>query len=1336
MRLLRWALLLLGLVWGLILLAWLVLQWAILPHIDDWRPRLEAEASKSLGVPLKVGAIHVQTGGWMPTLELSEVRLLDPAGREALRLPKVTAALSARSLVTLQLRFEQLLIEGPQLEVRRDAKGRIFIAGLSVEGGRTSDASQVDALSDWFFAQSEFAIRGGRIRWVDELRGAAPLELADLNLVVRNSLRRHELRLDATPPQAWGNRFSLRGRFHQKLLERPGELRFWSGQLYADLPRADLRELRRHVDLPFQLDEGDGALRAWVDVQEGRPVAATVDMGLRAVKLRVAPRQPRLELARIEGRLTLRHERSKNSQTVSLQAEHLSFVGADGLDWPRSNWGLSLKLSPTAPDQVDEARLLGGEVSAERLDFALMASIAERLPIGAAPRAWLGGLDPQGVVSGLVAQWQGPLEAPKTYRVQAKLEGLSVSAQAAAEEHRLGRPGLAGASLTLDANEKGGQASLSVDHGHVELPGLFEEPVVPIDHLTAQAQWTLEGDPAHIEVRVHELHLSNADLQGSFEGGWHSSATAAGWLELEGRIAKVDATRVQRYLPAFLVDTRHYVQRAVLAGEASNVTVRLRGELARFPFDAPAAVKAGEQFRIATDARGVTLAYVPADLPGQPPNWPAFEQVDAGLVFERAGMKIVNGRARAFGYELYGVNGGIADLSHHKPVLALDGNGRGPVQELLRYVQGSPLDGWIGHALTQAQGSGNVALKLGLALPLLDSAKSTVKGTVLLGGNDLRLRPDVPLMGNARARIDFDQKGVTITGGQARVVGGDAVFEGGTQKDGSLRFTASGEATAEALRRAPELGVAARIAQSATGQAAYKLLLGITGGQLDLSVTSPLVGMALNLPAPLSKEADASLPLSVRIAPLAPGRDELRVELGPLFAMQYQRDTSGETSRVLRGAVALQDTLPALPQTGVVAQARLGDVNGDAWLAQLGGAAAGGGGGSDNTALDSGYMPESIELKAHSLLLTGRSLKQLSATIGRVSYAGGLSGWSLKLDAEQLAGHVELQMNRSGQLGRVHARLSRLSIPKQEVEAVTQLLDRGLETEPGHVPALDIVAEDFELRGKKLGRLEIEAQASGAARDWRLAKLAVRNADASLNATGSWSAKAGGPRRTELDWQLDVSDAGKLLERLGLGQVLRKGKGHLAGHVGWTGSPLSLDYPSMSGELKLALDEGQFLKAEPGVGRLLGVLSLQSLPRRLLFDFRDVFAEGFAFDGVTGDVTIARGAASSTNLKVRGLQATVLIDGRTDLAAETQDLRVLVVPEINAGGASLAYAAINPVIGLGTFLAQLLLSKPIAEAGTREFHIAGTWDDPKVDKVEKMEAAPASTAAPASEVKK
>ena len=144
---------------------------------------------------------------------------------------------------------------------------------------------------------------------------------------------------------------------------------------------------------------------------------------------------------------------------------------------------------------------------------------------------------------------------------------------------------------------------------------------------------------------------------------------------------------------------------------------------------------------------------------------------------------------------------------------------------------------------------------------------------------------------------------------------------------------------------------------------------------------------------------------------------------------------------------------------------------------------------------------------------------------------------------------------------------------------------------------------------------------------------------------------------------------------------------------------------------------GQFLKADPGLAKLLGVLNLQALPRRLTLDFRDLFSEGFAFDFIRGDAQVRQGTATTNNLQMKGVNAAALMDGSADIAHETQNLRVVVIPEINAGTAALVATAINPLVGLGTFLAQALLSKPLSAAATQEFQIEGTWADPKITKV-------------------
>jgi uncharacterized protein YhdP len=62
---------------------------------------------------------------------------------------------------------------------------------------------------------------------------------------------------------------------------------------------------------------------------------------------------------------------------------------------------------------------------------------------------------------------------------------------------------------------------------------------------------------------------------------------------------------------------------------------------------------------------------------------------------------------------------------------------------------------------------------------------------------------------------------------------------------------------------------------------------------------------------------------------------------------------------------------------------------------------------------------------------------------------------------------------------------------------------------------------------------------------------------------------------------------------------------------------------------------------------------------------------------------------------------------------------VAVIPEVNLGTASLVALAINPVVGVGTFLAQLFLRNPLMKQLTFEYNINGPWTDPIVTKVAK-----------------
>ena len=1351
--------------WMLLGATWLLLHGWIVPRIEEFRPRIELEASKVLGVPVRIGQITARSEGLIPSFEMRDVTLKDAAGREALSLPRVVAALSPASLWGSG--FEQLVLDQPVLDIRRTLDGKIYVGGLDIHQTRTGN----NDAADWIFSQAEFAIQGGLLRWTDEQSQAPPLILSQVDAVMRNSTRRHAFRIDATPPLEWGDRFTLRGQFRQPLLsEGAGQFADWTGQLYANFSRvADVSRIKQYVSNTFGIDprSGSGSLRAWADISKGQPSAATMDVALRDVNVQLGKKLDPLALSSVTGRVSGK----RLNDGFEFATENLHFNTPDGLQWPGGNLAMT---SIGTAGQTDQKN----ELKADRLDLAAVAQIANRLPLGTATHAVIASFAPRGLVETLDARWQIPVQGELSYTAKGRVSGLEVAAQPSpmlrskalqtttpALPHRQpGRPGIKNAAIDFDMTQAAGKAKIVIAQGYLDLPGVFEDPRVLLEKLSMDTQWKWTGQ--NLDVQLRDIAFASADADGTAQASWRSGTTGTGApdpdslgvLDLKGVLTRGNGARIHRYLPLVLADpVRHYVRDAVVQGEVSDVKFLVKGPVDNIPF---ADASKGD-FKISAKVKNGTFAYVPRTIqPKDAAPWPTLSDITADLVFNRAALDVNGVVARVAGLpglQVVKADARIPNLMN-SAMVDVQARLKGPLNEALAFVNSSPLATMTGNVLAKTVASGPADYGLRLSLPINNIEKTKVQGSVTLPGNDAQFSPETPQLSRLKGLVTFTESGFTVASAQARMLGGDVQFEGGMkpaartgtsgiEAEADTSFRVRGTVTAEGIRLAKDLGLASRLAQSATGSTAYNATLGFRRGVAEVVVTSNLQGMALSLPAPLNKTAEALLPLrfenTLLRETLAPGlklQDQLLFSAGNVVAVQYVRDISTAQARVLRGSIAVgldpSESAP-LPEAGVAANIKLDNFNVDAWekifSSTVGSSPAAVSAAATSAAQQvQGYLPNQIAIRAKELLVSGRKLNNL--VIG-----GTRDGptWRANLDATELNGYLEFRQPGSTNAGRIFARLSRLNLGQSTVSDVENILDG----QPASIPALDVVVDDMELRGKKLGRIEIDAvnRAGSAttndssAREWRLNKFNVIMPEAVLTATGNWIAinsptSGVGPRaqrpaaerrRTVMNFKLDIADSGLLLKRFGMADVVRRGKGKMEGQVAWVGSPLGLDYPSMNGQFNVNIESGQFLKADPGLAKLLGVLSLQSLPRRLTLDFTDVFSEGFAFDFVRGDVGINQGVASTNNLQMKGVNAAVLMDGSADISRETQDLKVVVVPEINAGTASLIATVINPAIGLGTFLAQYFLRRPLMEAATQEFHIDGSWADPKITKVER-----------------
>lgn len=1369
--------------------AWAVLLFQILPRIGDWRQDLAEQATRALGVTVRIGALQGHAEGMWPVLSLHRVELLDERGRVALSLPEVSArvslaTLSPQALWAGEVRLDRLELVRPDLDVRRDAAGQLHVAGLRLASQASTDMG-ASAGADWVLSQSLIQIRQGRLRWTDEQLGRPTLSLQQVELALRHRLglgrRHHELVLAATPPSEFGQRVRLDMNVRQPLwalndqaawwqrwwpaLTKPSQWQHWTGSMVLDLPHVDVQTLQRHVSVPVEVRGGQGAVRAALNLREGRLAGGSLQLAVQGVDVRLASELAPLSFRRLTGRLSLDH---RPDQT-GLAFEQLAFELNDGLSWPVSRGRLVWRHA--ADPLVDVAKAWrqtrGGQAQAEHLDLALLARVADRLPLASAHRQALQDLAPQGVVSDLDLSWDGAATAPTRYRVKARVQGLGLA------ESRDGmRPGLARADVTVSASEVGGRADLAMKSGWLAFPGVFEEPRIALDRLRARVDWTrrgVAGGAPQWLVSVSQASFANADAEGTLNATWRTTAEGErnaqgqllsrlpGVLEMDGRLARGEATRVWRYLPLSIPpDTRDYVRQAFRSGHAEGVTFEVKGDLDAFPFKDDV----GGRFRVRVPIRQVVMDYVPPalmDLAADAKTgvWPAFTSLEGLLRFEGQRMLIEDARGMlgTMGtgrFALSEVSGKIEDIGADDPHLTIQGRGAGPMDDLLRFLATSPVGEWTGGALSEARGGGRGALQLSLDIPLNRGDDTRVKGLVTLLDKDqasLRLSPSIPAFASLRGTIALTETQLDVQA-RTRVWGQEMVVQGKRGADGVVRFNARGTMSAEGLKQAQEYPALARLAPHLSGETPVTVTVA-AGARTEVQVTSTLQGIGAALPAPLAKPAGAVWPLAVtyRTEGERGERDVILVDVGnpqalamtpaalPRVRVDLRRDVSAAETRVTQGLISLVQAPPgqavalqALPAQGVAAQWLSPTVDLDAWL-KVAQTFRGPRGDASHARVEDG-LPETVSIQTGALTFRQRTLRDVSATLAHPAR----DVWRLQLRADQVAGQIEWAPEKAPLAAgpsatRVTARLSRLSIPNAEAQALqTQATAQMLASEGAtQLPALDIQIDQFEWRGLALGRLEVEALnrlvpvAGGATLpEWRLNRLRLSTPEAQLDASGNWAALGTpGRPRSAFGFTLDLRDSGALLTRLGLPQTLRGGKGQLTGQVNWLGSPLEPDPLTMSGDIKVQINAGQFLKADPGIAKLLGVLSLQSLPRRLTLDFRDLFQQGFAFDAIDGDVKVTQGVAATRNLRMRGVQAIVLMEGQADLAKETQNLHVFVVPQINAEAASLAYAAINPVIGIGTFIAQYLLRKQVADAGTQEFMVTGSWADPSVEKLER-----------------
>ncbi|MCF6193130.1 MAG: hypothetical protein L3J46_02220 [Kangiellaceae bacterium] len=204
---------------------------------------------------------------------------------------------------------------------------------------------------------------------------------------------------------------------------------------------------------------------------------------------------------------------------------------------------------------------------------------------------------------------------------------------------------------------------------------------------------------------------------------------------------------------------------------------------------------------------------------------------------------------------------------------------------------------------------------------------------------------------------------------------------------------------------------------------------------------------------------------------------------------------------------------------------------------------------------------------------------------------------------------------------------------------------------------------------------------------------------------------------TTLNFELTTDDIGKLLERWDINPSVKDSSGTLVAEMKWQDAPWDFDYSTAEANMQLHLNRGYLSEISDGSGRLFSLFNLQSLIRKITFDFKDVYQKGFFYDSIDGTLQLQDGIISTENVSVVGNVADVRMYGKTNLKDETIEQMAIITPHLTSSLPVLAAWAIEPTTGLIVYIINKLMEPAVEVATQIDYRIHGTFDEVAVDQI-------------------
>jgi uncharacterized protein (TIGR02099 family) len=1249
------------------------------PVLMEHRADFEKLASDQLGRPVMIREIQIRWHGYEPEVSLEGITILDPetqAPRLAMERLEVDFNIW-RSLWLRKAFIQSLTVTGIDLTINHLGGGQFEVGKLGAINMRdrtTGQAVHADLIFNWIFTQPLLALKDIHVHYIPAHFPERSITLK--MLLLKNSPTHHVLDGSGTLNQELPVKLDIHLGWDGDIRKLPEA----NGEVYLYFEGLSLPQwFSKYIWNGLQITQGLASTKLWMSWNHGEVYKVQNTFEIYNLSLYSNVTKNAEIINRISGNVGWKIDGNKQV-----------FAG-DGIyiDLPNHLWPATAFTVNATTNAAGDLVLNGVNFTyldiADATRFAILTSL---LPD--ATRQTLAGLNLKGEIQDFKTTLPATLILPTSL---ADLSGWVLSGKIQNFNMNAWKdiPEITHFSGGINWKDSSGNITLNSTQTVVNLTNYFNAPL-NLANLTGTIKLARASDGT-FTINTSNLHLDNADLTADIKTTLSLPTNDTPTVDINAKYSVINAAHLAAYIPEKILDPDlgKWLNNAFVSGNISDGIVTIQGNLKDFPFVPPAAGK----FLVTGQVNDLDFNFAP--------DWPHLTHTNGVLTFAGSSMVAAVSSAQLLNVPIKNIRGEIPYLGPDAPqIINVDGGTINcDLSDGLSFIRQSPLQKTIGKDLAAMTLNGPMQLKLTLSIPAKKPENATVLGVVTTTNAVLALPTWKIKLDKLTGAFTFTEDSLTASNMGAELFGVPAVLgidtiKADAKQSNQVRVNLASSLSVDTLQNWLNLDFNNII----QGSMAYQIQILLsaannTHANDQLILSSNLQGMALNVPAPYGKKAPEQKDFQVIVDLVDTKLLKIKFLYAKMLsaALSFQKDN--QQLKLYGGEVKLgTDTAAWQTSPGILLSGQVPQLDVGVWrdyFATFPGV-------NKTNARANFKLLRGIDLSANLLNVMNVQLHKT-----RVQASINNSAWNIKINSDEIGGELTLPFNTNENM--ITGHFDHLTLSSKMAAQRANNLD------PREVPAMQLEIDDVRYDDMKFGHVNLNLQPDNSG--LLIKELNVNEPLLQITSAGSWT--RGG---TQIQGTMTTSHMSDALQAWGFNSSnLIATTANANFNLRWSSPPYAIKLQQLNGSLALKFGDGKIINlsestnSKIGLGRLLNIFSLSSIPRRLSGNFKDL-SEGFNFDSVNGDFTFQNGNAETENMRIEGPIASVSIKGRIGLAAKDLNLRMGVTAHVTGSLPLVAAFAGGPVVGIATLMVDKVVTQGMSSVTTYNYNVTGSWANP------------------------